>query len=105
MCGLNCVTEEQPESSACLLRLSGELNVSNAQKLYQQVLETCETFPEVRMLLHDITAFDVSAIQILIAAVHTPVTKVSVRVGDGAECVTHWLNLAGLTEAVFTEAV
>ena len=105
MCELNCKTEEQTESSACVLRLSGELSVSNAQQLYQRILKACETFPEVQMLLNDVTAFDVSAMQILIAAVHNPVTKVSVRVGDGAECVTHWLNLAGLTDAVFTEAV
>ena len=105
MCELKCVTEEQQESSACLLRLSGDLNISNAQKLHQRVLETCETFPEVRLLLHDVTAFDVSAIQILIAAVHTPVTKVIVQIGDGAECVTHWLNLSGLSAAVFTETV
>lgn len=105
MSELKCVTEEQQESSACLLRLSGELNITNAQKLYQRVLETCETFPEVQLLLHDVTAFDVSAIQILIAAVRAPVTRVSVQIGDGAECVSHWLNLSGLKPAVFTEAI
>ena len=104
MCELNCTTEERPESATCVLRLSGELSVSNAQKLYLQVLETCETFPEVQVLLNDVTAFDVSAMQILIAAVHNPATKFSVRLGDGAECVTHWLNVAGLTQAVFTSA-
>ena len=53
--------------------------------------------------MNDVTAFDVSAMQILIAAVRNPATKVSVRVGDGAECVSHWLDVAGLADAVFAE--
>lgn len=97
---MQSVTEEQSGGSACVLQLKGELTVSNAQQLHLQVLSACEKYPQVSVVLDDITAFDVSAMQILLAAVRETTTRVDIRLGENSGCVTHWLNIAGLHEAV-----
>ena len=90
-------TEELEGSSTCRIRLSGAINVSNAQVLHQTVVNVCEKFPQVELLLHDVTAFDAACMQILRAAQREATTKVTIQTGENADCVAHWLGIAGLS--------
>lgn len=104
MSEIELVLEESPSHSGCCLRLSGDLNVMNAQALHQHVLLVCEKFPEVVFHFFHVTAFDVSGMQILLAAGKHAATRVTYRIGDGADCVTHWLQIAGLASAFTNQA-
>jgi hypothetical protein len=37
--------------------------------------------------------------QILLSAGKQAATRVTYRIGDGADCITHWLEIAGLSSA------
>ena len=104
MSEIELVLEESPSHSGCCLRLSGDLNVVNAQALHQHVLSVCEKFPEVVFHFCNVTAFDVSGMQILLSARKQAATRVTYRIGDGADCVTHWLEIAGLSSAFANQA-
>lgn len=101
---IELVLEEHPDHPGCCLRLSGDLNVVNAQALHQHVLSVCETFPEVVFHFCNVTAFDVAGIQILLSARKAAATRVTYRIGEGAECMTHWLEIAGLSSAFANQA-
>jgi len=94
---MQCVIEERSGGAACVLQLKGELTVSNAQQLHLHVLSACEKYPQVSVV-------DVSAMQILLAAVRETTTRVDIRLGENSGCVTHWLNIAGLQDAVPVQA-
>jgi hypothetical protein len=68
------------------------------------MLSACEKYPQVSVVLDDITAFDVSAMQILLAAVRKTTARVDIRLRENSDCVTHWLNIAGLQDAVPVQA-
>jgi anti-anti-sigma regulatory factor len=104
MCEIELVLEESPSHSSCCLRLSGDLNVIHAQTLHQHVLSACEKFPEVVFYFSHVTAFDVSAMQILLSAGKQAATRVAYRTGEGAECIAHWLEIAGLSSAFANQA-
>ena len=97
---MTCQLEEIEDSTTCRIRLSGNLNVSNALTLHQAVVTTCEKYPQVDLLLHDVTAFDVASMQILLAAVNDTSTRVTVQIGENADSVTHWLSIAGIGDDV-----
>jgi anti-anti-sigma factor len=104
MCEIELVLEESPSHSGCCLRLSGDLNVIHAQALHQHVLSACEKFPEVVFHFSNVTAFDVSGMQILLSAGKQSATRVTYRTGEGAECIAHWLEIAGLSSAFANQA-
>ncbi len=104
MSEIELVLEESPSHSGCSLRLSGDLNVINAQALHQHVLSACDKFPEVEFHFCNVTALDVSGIQILLSAGKHAATRVTYRIGDGAECIAHWLEIAGLSSAFINQA-
>jgi anti-anti-sigma regulatory factor len=104
MNALHSAIQEQPGSAGCQIRLSGDLNVGHAMDLHRILTSACEKFSHVDILLHDVTAFDVSAIQLLLAASAETATKVVVQTGENSDCVSHWLTVAGLPN-VFASAV
>lgn len=101
---MQCFVEESEDSLVCQIRISGDLSVRNAVALHQAVLAACEKHARVDICLHDITAFDVSAIQILMAAISDSTTQVIIRIRENAASVTHWLDLAGLSNILLNQA-
>lgn len=99
MSAIELVLEESPNHPGCCLRISGDLNVMNAQTLQQHVVSDCEIFSEVVFHFCNVTAFDLAGIQILLAAGKEAGSRVTYRIGDNAECITHWLEVAGLSSA------
>jgi anti-anti-sigma factor len=96
---LQTAFEESADSSTCHIRLSGDMTISHALSLHQTLLSTTEKYPQVEITLQNVVAFDVSAIQLLLATVNDSTTKVRVSIGENADCVKRWLATAGLPRA------
>lgn len=105
MSQMRCETKEYDGGSSCRMHLSGALNVGNAQAVCQCVLSNCEKYSRVGIVLEDVTAFDASVMQILLAAQRIETAGVSIFRGSQAESVEHWLNIAGLREMLPLHAV
>jgi anti-anti-sigma regulatory factor len=104
MSSLICVVDDAGENAACQIRLGGDLSVSHAANVHQALLSVVEKHPRVDVLLQDVTAFDLSIMQILLSAQKDSTTAVRIRMGENSDCATHWLNVAGLSSALCLEA-
>lgn len=95
----SCVVEEAADSTRAKVLLSGSLHVSNAFALHQTLTSLVEKYSQLDIVLNEVTAFDVSAMQILLAARRESDTKVSVTLGEGCDSASHWLQVAGMSKA------
>lgn len=99
MSDYSCVVEEAADSTRAKVLLSGSLHVSNAFALHQKLTSLVEKYSQLDIVLNEVTAFDVSAMQILLAARRESDTKVSVTFGEGCDSASHWLQVAGMSQA------
>ena len=95
MSDVQCLVEESEDQTSCRLRISGSLNVCNAVSLHQVILATCEKYPQMTILLENVEAFDVTALQILAAAKRFPSCQVRLEAWSETECVGHWVRVGG----------
>ena len=99
MSDFSCVVEEASDSTRALVRLSGDLQVSHAFALHQKLAGLVEKYSHLDIVLNEVTAFDVSAMQILLAVRKESDTKVTIKLEDGCDSVNHWLKVAGTIQA------
>lgn len=104
MSNLICVVDDAGDEAICRIRLGGDLSVSHAASVHQALLSVVEKHPRVDVTLQDLTAFDLSIMQILLSAQKDLTTDVRIRMGENSDCATHWLNVAGLSLALNLEA-
>ncbi len=99
MSDFTCAVEEAAAGERAIVRLGGDLHVSNAFAIHQKLVSLAEKYSALDIVLGDVTAFDVSAMQLLLAAKKETDTQVKVSFGEGCDSVTHWLKVAGMTSA------
>jgi len=105
MSNLVCAVDDHGHDAACCVRLSGDLSVSHATAVHQALLSAIDKHNQVDVVLQDVTAFDVSVMQILLAASKETTTAVQIRLGENSDCASHWLSIAGLSESFGLEPV
>ena len=99
MSDFSCDVEEAATGERATVRLGGDLLVSNAFAIHQKLVSLVEIYSALDVVLGDVTAFDVSAMQLLLASKKETDTKVNVSFGEGCDSVRHWLNVAGMSSA------
>ena len=99
MSDYSCVVEEAADTTRATVRLGGDLHVSNAFAIHQKLTALVEKYSQLDIVLNEVTAFDVSGMQILLATRRESDTKVTVTLGEGCESASHWLQVAGMSQA------